>query len=1368
MARLELELEVVISRLESWNKRAPTRLMNRHSSGPERLITRQVEFTVEAVMAPVSHLLVYYVTDQGEPISDVISFDVKLFQRQVSVNIEQKKFWYPGQVMDLQILSDLDSLVCLVGGRGGDLHSQKMSKGLELDLSEAGVSYFWDDCGGRQEVRPAHHGVHHSIMPEAGLEQLWLWQCFNYTSDVEATGLRLKAPPEPGKWSLGALSVSQAMGLRFSYPIVITVFQPIDVEFHLPAGFRAGESLEVDIKIGNNLNSCVDVNALLTLSEGAHFLGSSQPFVAEKLRLGPHGATSLVVRVVATSPGVKNMTVEVSAYNSDTCQSMTTEKGRNHSMVGIVTKQQSILVSPEGLVKTHIESAYFCANEQMVLSTAEEFRYEFIPAPRNREASVFEVRAGRGLHIALSEVQNISQRMYQVVIGDLDNSVSWIGRGKHGYSVHLMTKSTPQILSSDESRTFWMSWDRGVLSFGKGPQIHDSVILKWRMEKKMKVNFLGFATTWGQAAEIRVWNFNDEAGFSQVLHLDIPRSVLPGSETGTLLVAGGLSLPSLKISPRPSLSEYSSLATTISSIAPLIAHEGLKIHINITKNGERQDLINSLGSNIQKLLLFKKDDNSFSDHHNMTSLWSSVEVLDLLSRVQSIMSIDPGLVQNLKKWVQSNQEEDGSFKPHFMDITPDNMTGCTDLERTISTTADALAALINIGIENDNDSKVILKAKRYLEANIDSTIDGCTLAMLCYALVSVKSEKTGAALERLKNASTNEEGDFGWPRPRDNSDWLYEEGMEQKKQPVTNMNSHLKEFKASLYTLMTYTLRDDLKSAEPVARYLFYRANILDTHTELIFTAVKAFSQFGWLAHDPNRWLTVSLATSGMELTDTLELRANSSPQILNLPSLPTKVFVYATGAGCATVQGQISYATYSSSKTTNLFDLWAGVTEEIMPRRNSIQELEGKLPLLNIKTCFKWKGPEISGVIRLEVHLFSGFELLSVAPNQLDIDYGSRADRVWFVVSNVTTQCAVCIEFTAKSDYIIGRLRPAFARVYPSGRADLAAELFFHTRRGSPLLLETSEDDLITWFGSSRAGESDGMSSDFSEICACGQVCFDTPTFSATTDSAIGHSESEEVKQEDSNDFTDIIVFSDLHENLSTTEGELRTIEDLTNELGFNTTTGGFTVGSSHYTNINLDFQSTAVTTEIPTTKKSIIIKTTTVPPKHYSKSKQKDIKQKLLMKSKSTPHNSLNAEIPVESILKKPEFKREKHVDMISNVLNVTESTFSTLAPFLNHPHLLSQITGVSSGNNHIIITNITDSDEIIPQPNGVYVNRELKEPTLKSMLDVTAKPSVQLTAEEAKESRESMLEHGHESPMEILREGLTEGYQSKSPAG
>lgn len=72
---------------------------------------------------------------------------------------------------------------------------------------------------------------------------------------------------------------------------------------------------------------------------------------------------------------------------------------------------------------------------------------------------------------------------------------------------------------------------------------------------------------------------------------------------------------------------------------------------------------------------------------------------------------------------------------------------------------------------------------------------------------------------------------------------------------------------------------------------------------QLVFTALKAFHLFNTLAADPHRSLTLSLATSGMELTDTIELRPTSSLQTLPLPSLPTKVFVYATGAGCATVQ---------------------------------------------------------------------------------------------------------------------------------------------------------------------------------------------------------------------------------------------------------------------------------------------------------------------------------------------------------------------------------------------------------------------------------------------------------------------------------
>lgn len=55
-----------------------------------------------------------------------------------------------------------------------------------------------------------------------------------------------------------------------------------------------------------------------------------------------------------------------------------------------------------------------------------------------------------------------------------------------------------------------------------------------------------------------------------------------------------------------------------------------------------------------------------------------------------------------------------------------------------------------------------------------------------------------------------------------------------------------------------------------------------------------------------HRSLTVSLATAGMELTDTVELKSDHPARHLHLPSLPTKVFVYATGAGCATVQVRV------------------------------------------------------------------------------------------------------------------------------------------------------------------------------------------------------------------------------------------------------------------------------------------------------------------------------------------------------------------------------------------------------------------------------------------------------------------------------
>jgi hypothetical protein len=53
-------------------------------------------------MAPVSHLLVYYVTEAGEPISDVINFGVKLLLRQVNHQLAIQSFsWFLFEVFNL-------------------------------------------------------------------------------------------------------------------------------------------------------------------------------------------------------------------------------------------------------------------------------------------------------------------------------------------------------------------------------------------------------------------------------------------------------------------------------------------------------------------------------------------------------------------------------------------------------------------------------------------------------------------------------------------------------------------------------------------------------------------------------------------------------------------------------------------------------------------------------------------------------------------------------------------------------------------------------------------------------------------------------------------------------------------------------------------------------------------------------------------------------------------------------------------------------------------------------------------------------------------------------------------------------------------
>lgn len=80
------------------------------------------------------------------------------------------------------------------------------------------------------------------------------------------------------------------------------------------------------------------------------------------------------------------------------------------------------------------------------------------------------------------------------------------------------------------------------------------------------------------------------------------------------------------------------------------------------------------------------------------------------------------------------------------------------------------------------------KARTFLEQSVGRVRTSTAISALALALTLVRSPKATQAVEILKNVSTTEEGDFGWPHllpKRDAADWLYEsETGRTLKEPV--------------------------------------------------------------------------------------------------------------------------------------------------------------------------------------------------------------------------------------------------------------------------------------------------------------------------------------------------------------------------------------------------------------------------------------------------------------------------------------------------------------------------------------------------------------------------------------------------------
>lgn len=233
--------------------------------------------------------------------------------------------------------------------------------------------------------------------------------------------------------------------------------------------------------------------------------------------------------------------------------------------------------------------------------------------------------------------------------------------------------------------------------------------------------------------------------------------------------------------------------------------------------------------------------------------------------------------------------------------------------------------------------------------------------------------------------------------------------------------------------------------------------------------------------------------------------------------------------------------------------------------------------------------------------------------------------------IFQISSTCPVCVTYETRSKFVITSLRPAFAKIYPSTRPDLAVETFFHARPGSPLLRGITDDDFITWFDKTELA-SLKTNANIDNICECGRICSRDYEFRKANDT-----KNDETTNPDNTKHTEAVS--------STTEAITSTAQQRTTTEASSTETAT-TIANDIVTEEITTSQSTfdVNVTEIQTSHadKPIIIPTAT----YVNTSRKENVENNILpLISKSTGDLIIQKlpKIPKPSLFKKEDIKKK-----------------------------------------------------------------------------------------------------------------------------
>lgn len=367
----------------------------------------------------------------------------------------------------------------------------------------------------------------------------------------------------------------------------------------------------------------------------------------------------------------------------------------------------------------------------------------------------------------------------------------------------------------------------------------------------------------------------------------------------------------------------------------------------------------------QRELLYQREDGSFSAFGNddpSGSTWLSAFVLRCFLEADPYIDIDQNVLHRTYTWLKGHQKSNGEFWEPGRVIHSELQGGN---QSPITLTAYIVTSLL--GYKKYQPNIDVQESINFLESEFDKGIsDNYTLALVTYALSSVRSPKAKEALNVLTSGAEQEGGMQFWVSAVSR--------LSESWQPSSL------DIEVAAYTLLAHFLQNQVSEGIPIMRWLSRQRNSLGgfASTQDTVVALKALSEFAALMNTEKTDIQVKVV--GPRSSSPVKFLINTENRfLLQTAELaveePTAVNISASGFGFAICQLNVIYNVKDSRSSRIRKSIQ---DQEAFDLDIAVKDNNDDVNHLNLSVCTRFLGPARSGMALMEVNLLSGFTVPS------------------------------------------------------------------------------------------------------------------------------------------------------------------------------------------------------------------------------------------------------------------------------------------------------------------------------------------------------------------------------------------------------